>query len=182
METTTILIGGQVFDKNSKFFSFEWPLRKLEDVSELKKLSHFPHLHTASFSSFQLPDLGLQYLCEATQLQNLNLQDTLLTNQGLCHLQKLQHLSHLRLKEHSQLNEEAVPFLNQLQNLTELQIHETSIYEKGLQQLNLPKLRQLLVNEVEKGILLELSNKLPYCSILVKGKMELWKGQILWER
>lgn len=182
MTNKSIEIGGQIFDKNSTYFAFKWPLRKLENWEELKKLREFPKLHTASFSGFELPDLGLQYICENSQLQNLTLQDTLITNQGLQHLAQLRRLYHLRLKENRQLHQEAIPYLNQLHHLEELQIHETGIYEEGLQQLHLPSLRRVLVNEVDREVLLVLSRKMPQCSVLVKGTMEVLGGKILWER
>lgn len=182
MNLNTIEICGQSFDRQSDYFSFEWPFSEINEMSELAKLSEFPNLKTVSLDSTNLNDYGLKFVCQCPLIDNLNLQDTKITKIGIAYLVRLKKLAHLRLKENWQLDNSCVIHLNTLDNLVDLQIHETSIDKDGIANLNLPNLRNLLVGEADRGILLALSKRLPECEILVKGKAEYLNGEVIWER
>lgn len=182
MNTDSIEICGQLFDKNSLHFSFEYPFSEISDMTELRKLEQLKFLETVSLSSTNLNDSGLKFIRKNLNINNLNLQDTKISNTGIAFLSSLKKLAYLRLKENFQLDNACINFLNQLVSLIDLQIHETSIDQYGIKHLNLPNLRSLLVNECDQEVLISLSNKLPQCSILVKGKAEYLNGTILWEK
>ncbi len=182
MNQDTIEICGQSFDRNSEHFIFEWPFCEIKEMSELAKLKRFPNLKSASFGSTNLNDSGLNLICKNLYIENLNLQDTQISNSGIIFLSQLKELSYLRLKENYQLDNDCIAYINNLKNLIDLQIHETSINQNGFKNLNLPKLKNLIVNEGDKDVLISLSCKLPQCTILAKGKAEFLNGKILWER
>lgn len=75
------------------------------------------------------------------------------------------------------------------QSLVDLQIHETSIDQQGLKQLVVLKnFRDICLpignsNYAFDG-LLELSGRMPQCTILAKGRGEFFQGKFkgIWER
>ncbi len=178
--TDFIEICGQQFNKNITYFSFEWPLIEIEDMNELKKLSIFPYLTSASFSGTNLNDFGLFLISQCEDIDNLNLQHTEITNDGILHLKNLQELKFLRLKENNQLNNSCIPFLNLCHELIDLQIHETSINEDGLRNLNIPGLKNLIIdvwdNNFSFEFLKDYSAKYLECAILAKGNGEFLNG------
>jgi hypothetical protein len=182
MNTNDIEICGQSFDLDREHFSFEWPFTVIEEMSELAKLKKFPKLKSASFGSTNLNDAGLAFLCENTAIESLDLQDTQISNEGIVCLSRLKKLNYLRLKENYQLDDACMSSINKLEQLVDLQIHGTNITQNGLEMLTSQTLRNLLINPIDKAILLPLSKKLPQCSILIKGKAEFLNGKILWER
>ena len=178
--TDFIEICGQKFNRSITHFSFEWPLNKIEDMNELQKLSNFRDLTSASFSGTNLNDFGLSIISQCENIDNLNLQETEITNHGISHLKNLKKLKFLRLKENVQLNNSCVPFLNLCHELIDLQIHETSINEDGLGDINIAGLKDLIINVWENNdtfeFLKDYSTKYPKCTILVKGKGEFFNG------
>lgn len=174
-----IEICGQSFDRDSEHFAFEWPFTDIEDMAELDKLRLFPQLRSVSLGSTNINDLGLQYVCKNPNIDNLNLQDTQITNEGIRCLAELKGLKYLRLKENWQLDNGCIEAINQLQSLVDLQLHETSIDGAGIKAINLVHLRDLMVNETEDSILRHLSHQLPRCRILIKGKAEWLNGTTL---
>jgi len=185
MKNNSIKICGQSFDKNSKYFSFDWPFRTIEDMEELKKLSNFPKLSIVSLGSTNINDIGLKYLAESCpKLENLDLQDTEITDSGLKFLARLKHLKILRLKENHQLTDKAIRAINLLKHLEDLQLHETGITPQGWQSLNLPNLTFLMLPDgYDKAALLDLSKRLRNCEILIKGCcIQVCNGGIEWEK
>ena len=181
MNENQIKICDQIFEKKIDYFLFKWPFTEINDMKELIKLKEFPNLKGASFGSTNLNDEGLKYVCECTSIENLNLQDTKISNQGIELLANLKDLKYLRLKENDQLTNICIMFFNQLTSLIDLQIHETSINQKGLQYLKLPQLKDLLVNiwndNYSFDFLINLSLQLTNCQILAKGKGEFFQGE-----
>lgn len=181
---STITICGQPFNTSAEHFGFEWPFQKITDMSELLKLKEFRALKSASFGSTNLNDEGLEIVCANTRIENLDLQDTKITSDGLQFLAQLKGLKYLRLKENHQLGNASVVHLNQLHQLIDLQIHETSISHRGLATLSLPQLQDLLVdirkNNHTRETLLALSRRIPNCTILAKGDSEFYQGEMVW--
>jgi hypothetical protein len=151
-------------------------------MDELKKLAVCPNLKFADFHGTNLDDVGLEHVSQVATLENLDLQDTKITNDGLAYLARLPRLRHLRLKENRQLTNECVPHLLRLESLTDLQIHETSIDQHGVESLaSLPNLRDICVdvwggNYTLDG-LLALSARMPECRILAKGHGGFFQGR-----
>ncbi len=175
---SVIEIAGQFFDTEIQYFGFSF---ELPDTNELRVFREFKNLKTVSFSDTNLDDIGLGYICENEGIENLCLQDTKITNEGLRFLSKLPSLEILRLKDNIQFTDDCVPQLNALKALRDLQIHETSITHLGLKYLNLPLLEDLLVGIDEDNFSFEflrkLSIRLPRCTILAKGNGEFYQGR-----
>ncbi len=183
MNHSTIEIGGQHFDKTIKHFSFKTSFFTIEKMEELEKLAGFPNLKSAGFCDTNLNDLGLKYVCANENIDNLDLQATQITDEGLQYLGQLKNLKHLRLKENDQLTNACIPYLNQLQNLENLQIHETSINQEGLKLLTIKNLKNLLISiddeNFSKTAILEFSRRHPTCEILAKGEALFYGGFII---
>lgn len=177
-----ILVDGQSFPLSIERFSLAGYSHCIQRMVELQKLAVFPRLKSASFVDTNLDDVGLEYVSKVRTLEHLDLQDTKITNAGLAHLAQLPRLDWLRLKENSQLNNECVPHLQRLERLSNLQIHETSIDQKGLEQLaDMQSLRDICIdvwrdNYTFEG-LLALSVRMPNCTILAKGQGTFHRGR-----
>ncbi|MGV3612107.1 MAG: hypothetical protein ACO1N0_14205 [Fluviicola sp.] len=172
--TDLIEICGEQFSGSITHFSFKRAFTKIENMRELEQFSQFRKLTSASFPGTNLDDYGLSFVTQCKHIDNLNLQETEITNQGISHLKNLIHLKYLRLKENDQLDNSCIPFLNDCQNLIDLQIHETSINQEGLRELHIPGLKDLIIdvwdNNFDFEFLKEYSLKYPECAILAKGK------------
>lgn len=182
MNQEHISVCGHSFETGIDYFSLPWELSEIPDMSELAKLNQFPKLTAVSLNNTDLNDYGLKFVCQCPQIDNLNLQDTNISKIGIAYLVRLKKLLYLRLKENWQLENNCVPFLNRLEALQDLQIHETNIDHKGIAQLELPNLQNLLINDAPSEILAALSRRMPECNVLVKGKAEYLNGKLLWEK
>jgi len=177
----SIKIGNHYYDKNSEHFSL-----KLEEspinFNELSCLKQFPNLISASFYSSNLNDEGLAHVSNCINIENLDLQDTEITNDGIKYLKNLKLLQQLRLKGNTQLTDECVPHHIELENLLNLQIQETSITEIGLKKLTVVKYMEMITvqvwnNNFTSDGLLEISRELPDCEILAKGDGSFCNGE-----
>jgi hypothetical protein len=176
-----ISIDGQLFDSSSEYISFDF-YHQIGDMRELTKLRGFTNLKSANFCGSGLDDVGLRYVSDVPTIENLDLQDTRITNEGLSVLERLPNLKVLRLKENEQLSNECIPHLLKLKQLMNLQIHETSIDQFGLNQLAVMSTLTDICLYVEGDNysfdgLLNLSNWLPLCTILAKSRGEFWQGE-----
>lgn len=176
-----ISIDGQLFDPSSEHFSFAL-YHQIGDVGELAKLRGFTNLKSASFCGSGLDDVGLRYVSDVPTIENLNLQDNRISNEGLCVLERLPKLKYLRLKENAQLSNECIPHLLKLKQLMDLQIHETSIDQFGLNQLAVMGTLTDICLDVwgdnySFAGLLDLSTRMLQCRILAKGRGEFWQGE-----
>jgi len=184
----TIQIDGQAFDTTLEYFSF--PLyHQIQDMEELAKLRLLSRLTSANFFGTDLDDRGLQHVARVSTLDQLDLQETKITNDGLAHLAKLPLLSYLRLKDNRQLTNDCIPHILRLTALSNLQVHETSIDQAGLNQLaTLQNLRDICLYVEDDNYsfqaLLELSARMPQCTILAKGRGEFRDGEFdgNWDR
>lgn len=129
-----ISIDGQPFDPAVEHFSFRG-LHRISDTAELAKLREFSIPTSASFHATGLDDVGLGYVTKVRTIENLNPQDTKVSDEGLIALKRLPNLRHLRLKENPHLSNACIPHLLKLGRLEDLQIQETSIDMAGLEQV-----------------------------------------------
>jgi len=174
-----ITLNGEPFDSGIDHFALS--NCHIDDMAELAQLRRFGDLRSASFAGTNLDDAGLSHVVGATKLEDLNLQDTQISDAGLAYLQRLPSLQYLRLKGNPQLTNACVCHLAQLVGLVDLQIHETSIDEAGLRELaGLPQLRDICVYVWDGNYsfagLIELSARMPTCRILAKGHGEFLNG------
>ena len=176
----SLKVGRHFYSIKTEHFSLEYG-DSVKKVKTLENLIYFSNLKSASFNSSDLNDEGLAFLSNLSQLENLNLQDTNISDEGIKNLTKLKNLKYLRLKENAQLTDDCVQYLIGIEALEDLQIQETSITQKGLDQLTALKNLKNIVLDVWKNnftqeALLALSEKMPDCSILAKGKGEFKNG------
>jgi hypothetical protein len=176
-----ISIDGQLFDPSSEHFSFDWH-HMIGDIKELAKLRVFTNLKSASFFGSGLDDVGLRYVSDIPTIENLDLQNTMISNEGLSVLERLPDLKYLRLKENAQLSNECIPHLLKLKQLVNLQIHETSIDQYGVNQLVVvDTLRDVCLDVWKDNYsfdeLLDLSIRMPRCRLLAKGRGEFFQGE-----
>ena len=122
MEQT--LFDGRTIDVDASHFTCPFAL---SDETELEKLSQFRLLTSASFTGIDLTDVGLEIVCRITTLENLCLQGTRITNDGIKLLRNLTGLRHLRLKDSYQLNNQCIEHLLLLENLVDLAVHEAAL-------------------------------------------------------
>jgi hypothetical protein len=175
-----VRINQRMFDSSIEHISFVF--EHIENMDELKQLRLFPALTSASFSGTNLDDVGLEHVSQVSSLENLNLQNTSISNDGLACLERLPRLQHLRLKENTQLTNACVPRLLRLERLVDLQIHGTSIDEHGLSQIEgMRNLRDICLdvwnNNYSFDGLLALSARMPACTILAKGQGVFVQGR-----
>jgi len=177
----SIKIGSQLYAEDMDYLI--WPYGdSARNTKALEKLRLLPQLRGASFSGSDLGDAGLAVLCGLSKLENLDLQGTEITNDGLCGLKKLTSLKYLRLKENDQLTNACILHLKQIRSLSDLQIQETGIRQEGLDRLAGMASLQRIVLSVYQGNftydgLLKLSLALPGCTILAKGHGEFVSGR-----
>lgn len=169
----SIKIGNHHYDVNSDHFLLKWG-ESLNNFNELSYLNQFPNLTSASFTNSNLNDEGLAHVSNCINIEDLDLQDTEITNNGIKYLKNLKFLKYLRLKDNLQLTDECVPYLTELENLLNLQIQETSITEDGLKKLTALRYMENIIIQVQNNNytfegLLKISSKLPDCEILAKG-------------
>lgn len=178
---SAIKIGNHYYDINSDHFLLKRE-EPLSNFNELSYLDRFPNLKSASFSGTNLNDEGLLHLSNCSGIENLNLQETEITNAGMHYLKKLKKLKSLRLKDNPQLTNACISDLAELENLLDLQIHETGITEEGLRKLTvLENLETLIIDIWENNYtfegLLKIASEIPNCNIVAKGDGIFYNGQ-----
>lgn len=176
-----ILVDGQMFDSSIQHFSFK-ASHRIGDMNELTKLAMFEGVRSASFVLTDLNDVGLRAVTSISTIENLNLQETEVTDEGLGLLEALPRLTQLRLKGNTQITNKCVPHLLKLTMLENLQIQETSIDQAGLYDLvPMKQLAEICIEVWNDNFtfdrLSQLSEKMPWCTILVKGKGQFRGGK-----
>lgn len=97
-----ITINGAPCDASTSHFSLS--TCQIQDMGELTKLQLFRELRSASFAGTNLDDIGLAHVSRVKTIENLNLQDTEVSDAGLACLVNLPNLQYLRLKGNPQLS------------------------------------------------------------------------------
>ena len=153
-------------------------------MKELAKLRLFARLTSVTFNGTNLDDCGLLHVASVSTLERLDLQHTKISNDGLRHLTSLRRLKYLRVKDNPQLTNDCIAHVLRLEHLVELQIHETSIDQAGVDQLvALSNLRDICLNVWQGNYvfqaLIALSVRMPQCAILAKGRGEFCAGEFV---
>lgn len=177
----SIKIGTHYYDLTDDHFSLKWE-KTLDYIHDLAHLSRFPNLKSANFACSDLNDAGLMYVADCSKIESLNVQETEITDEGITYLKQLNKLKYLRLKGNPQLTNACVPSLTEIHSLEDLHIQETSITYEGLKHITVMKQLKELIVEVWKNNytyeeLLQLSQEMPDCSILAKGKGLFLNGE-----
>jgi hypothetical protein len=183
-----IKIGNNLYDLEGEHFSLKMG-DTFDSVKHLFETKKFTRLLSACFANSDFNDAGLLLLSNFNLINNLNLQETQITNTGIKHLKNLKNLEYLRLKENPQLTNECIDYLTEIESLVELQIHETSISLEGLKKMVVLKNLHLIVLDVFEDNytfegLSQLSIEIPNCEILAKGNGMFMNGNFegKWER
>jgi eukaryotic-like serine/threonine-protein kinase len=97
----------------------------LEQVRVLKNLQQLDLTRT------RVTDAGLAHLRELTRLDSLSLGETPITEAGLTELQALKNLHSLGLRGLAWVSDTTIPQLLHLQDLREIDLHDTHVSAKG---------------------------------------------------
>ena len=116
-----------------------------------------------------------EYLFYLTQrvavIPEIYLKGTLVTDEGVGHISKIQLVKELTLREHYKITKASIPYFNQMQHLESLNITKTKITLSNLcEHLNNQNLKEVFLssehgekNIEEKGLVLK--ERMPNCDI-----------------
>lgn len=151
----------------------------LQNLDSFKILESIANLKYVSCALTNLNDLGLEQICNFGEIENINLQDTLISNIGIVHLVKLPKLKHLRLTECQDIDNNCVFTLNKLKQIETLSLNETKITEQGLKHLDIPTLKYLVIDfyDFSQTGLVSISKNNPQCEIVVKNHGTYTEGE-----
>lgn len=136
--------------------------------------AYYDHLDLRFFS--EMEDDGFAYIL--TRLKGVNMLDlneTMISNESIALLTKLEYVKELRLKGCHSIDDECIPHLNQLTQLEFLHLNHTGVTLDGLLKLTaLTRLHTLLFSVAdESGIdekMIKLRLSLPACAFVVNSK------------
>jgi len=144
---------------------FNW---SLEDIP-----THIQHIN---LRCTEVNDEGIAYITNRIKhIEQLDLDETEISNIATKHLIKLNYLQALRLKDNYKINNDCIEYLNKLQHLQLLHLGHTSVTIQGVLQLNaLPHLKYLYfsstTNEAISNHIEQLHHLMPGCTIVINGK------------
>ncbi|TDP00704.1 hypothetical protein [Flavobacterium sp. 245] len=123
----------------------------------------------------EVDDQVLFYLASRIPtIYNIYLKFTHATDEGVKHISNIQNLEQLTLRDHKNITNEAIPYLNKLADLEYLDILKTKIQLEDLPGLfNLQKLKELYISSenLDKEYLLEhvitMKEILPNCILYI---------------
>ena len=130
------------------------------------------HMRRVNFRLGGVTDEGLELMAGYIKtIEQLDLDETEITVEGVQHLTRLQSIKELRLKGCRQINNDALPYLFQLQDLELLHLGGTSISVEALTEIGkLKQLKTLLISadENEMDLLPPIAAQLPAgCEFIV---------------
>jgi hypothetical protein len=143
---------------------------KLADSME----AYYHHLDFRPLSD--LDDKGFAYLMPRVRgVDMLDLNETEIGNASIALIAKLEYVKELRLKGCRHIDDDCIPFLNQIRGLELLHVKNTPITFRGLLQLrNQPALKTLLFSgenpEQDQAEIAQLKLLLPHCELIMDGK------------
>jgi len=165
----------------SLIFSIEDDLTDLNFLN--RQIKNQASIIYISCALTNLDDEGLELISHCSSIEELNLQETNITNKGISYLPRLKKLKSLRLKESERIDDDCMSFLARIESLEELHIQETGITEKGLSLLSNSNLKQVVLeiwkDNFSREGLIAFSEKLPNCEILAKGDFIIQAGTVM---
>jgi hypothetical protein len=136
--------------------------------------AYYDHLDLRFFS--EMEDDGFAYIMTRVKGVNmLDLNETLIGNESIALLTKLDTVKELRLKGCHLVDDECIPHLNQLTQLEFLHLNHTGVTLDGLLRLTaLTRLRTLLFSVADESGIGEKMNQLrlnlPSCAFVVNSR------------
>jgi len=150
--------------EEKKFWQRHFRIEKLEDIP-----NEMPGLTSIDTTD---DDDYLFYLTQrVTVIPEIYLKGTLVTDEGVAHISKIQFLKELTLREHDKVTKASIPYFNQMKHLELLNITKTKITLSHLcEHLNNQSLKEVFLDseEDEKDIeekALLLKERMPNCDI-----------------
>ena len=122
--------GAQVFQKGDRVIEVNANGTSVND-EDLARLKHFSQLTDVSLEQTQISDAGLQHLAALPRLEWLNLYRTNLGNQGLASLANIQSLQHLPIGE-TQVTDDGLHHLKAMSQLVYLGLRGNPITDEGV--------------------------------------------------
>lgn len=135
---------------------------------------YMQHLDFRMLDNFD--DDAFAYLMENVKGVNmLDLNGTSISNKSISLLTRLEYIYELRLKECHLVDDDCIPWLNDLTSLKLLHVKDTGISLKGLLKLTgLDALQDLLFSEIDIKLIeiemQQLKSNMPNCKFKVNGK------------
>lgn len=136
-----------------------------------------PYYHHLDFRLFEdFEDDAFAYLIEKVKGVNmLDLNETEIGNDSIALLPRLEYVKEIRAKSCKNLDDDCVPFLNQIKGLEFLHLRYTGVTIDGLLQLTeQPQLKTLMFSEDHpediREKLSKLRRQLPSCELVVNGQ------------
>jgi len=150
--------------EEKKFWQRYFRIEKLEDIP-----NEMPGLTSIDTTD---DDDYLFYLTQrVTVIPEIYLKGTLVTDEGVGHISKIQQLKELTLREHKKITKASIPYFNQMKNLERLNITLTKITLSDLcENLNNQSLRVVFVSSEEDEKNIEekafiLKERMPNCDV-----------------
>lgn len=152
--------------EEKKFWQRHFRIEKLEDIP-----NEMPGLTSIDTTD---DDDYLFYLTQrVTVIPEIYLKGTLVTDEGVAHISKIQLVKELTLREHDKVTKASIPYFNQMKHLELLNITKTKITLSHLsEQLNNQSLKEVFLdseddeeNILEKAFILK--ERMPTCNIYV---------------
>ena len=136
---------------------------RIIDDAEPSRLSELQHIENLNLNGTTISDEGLRHLSGLTSLRHLHLWQTRVTNDGLDHLKDMQELRTLNLSA-TKIGDGAVEKLVGLKNLTSLDIAAVPLTDAGIEPLQkMPwlgriSLSQTAITDESVPVLISLKN------------------------
>ncbi|MGV8946364.1 MAG: hypothetical protein ACOH1N_08050 [Lutibacter sp.] len=150
--------------KEKQFWQSHFRIEKLENIP--KEMTGYTAIDGHEDDEFMF------YLSKrVSSIPEIYLKGTLVTDEGVGYISKIQLVKELTLREHSKITKESIPYFNQMQHLESLNITKTKITLTDLcEHLNNQSLKEVFLssddiekNIEEKGFVLK--ERMPNCDI-----------------
>ena len=156
----------------SMFYSFHSPKNRVHTPPDLERVNFRIWDHVND-------DHLLMMMSRVRSINFLDLDETDISNEGVNHLTRLEHIKELRLKGIPAINDDCMASLNKITSLELLHLGGTSVTLKGLMQLGcLQNLKVVLLSltasEAIREQMLELKKLLPGCEFILNYKSYLF--------
>lgn len=150
--------------EEKKFWQRHFRIEKLEDIP--KEWGTFKRIDSEEDDDF-FYFLSLR----VASISEIHLKQTLVTDEGIKHINKFKDLEILYLRNHNKITKESIPYFNEMKSLVSLNITHTKITLTDLyESLNNQSLKEVFLNSEddeenieEKAFLLK--ERMPNCNV-----------------